>query len=473
MLAKLFKPNIKYIRTKSNKNQHYIPPPNPKYDMTDYAQCMTQIAINTNIPIYQRTELQKEYEKNWPKYNIYPHEFEKFKYKCDMAMRNYPPKTNGNMISPYKKKNDDDMAMRNYPPKTNDNTLSPYKKKNDDELEHMIKTKTTGDVQKTLLHYNEKLQSLSKEEKTKRIEWINYILKLPTNYKKPDSDLVTMRLKLDSKIYKMDHAKDDLLSAIHAYNNNDKNNNTIALFGSPGVGKTALVRHLADCVDLPFAHISVGNVNDSKYLVGSSYVYQHSEPGYLVKSIIRMGFKNGIILLDEIDKISNSSGGSEILGLMMHLCDPTQNSVFEDKYLGGVPIDFSNYIFVYSLNNMDIMNPALLSRIGQNIIKIKDYTLDDKIEIVKMHVLPDLVKGGEVVVSDDVIKYVVSECIPFKSKGMRELKAQMMKIVRMVKYYNALGKDGYEYPVVLNEDIVKYVLDKEAKNDGKVGRYIL
>lgn len=459
MFTKLFKPNIKYIRTKSNKNNYYIPPPTPKYDSLDYAQCIDRIVNNSNIPIRKRVELQEEYEKYWHIYEKYPHEFEKFKYKCDTTMRIYPTKTSDNKLTSYKKKNDDKLTSYN---------------NNDNDLEDIIKSKTSGDIQKTLLYYNEKLPSLSKEERTKRSEWINYILKLPLDYKKPDTDLVTMRLKLDSKIYKMDHAKDDLLSAIHAYNNNDKNNNTIALFGSPGVGKTALVRHLATCVDLPFAHISVGNINDSKYLVGSSYVYQHSEPGYLVKSIIRMGFKNGIILLDEIDKISNSSGGSEILGLLMHLCDPSQNSVFEDKYLGGIPIDFSNYIFVYSLNNMDIMNPALLSRIGQNIIKIKDYSLDDKIEIVKKHVLNDIVKDGEVVVGDDIIKYVVGECIPFKSKGMRELKAQMTKIVRMVKYYNALGKDGYNYPVVLNEDIVKYVLDKEDdKKDGKVGRYIL
>jgi ATP-dependent Lon protease len=186
-----------------------------------------------------------------------------------------------------------------------------------------------------------------------------------------------------------------------------------------------------------------------------------------------MGYKNGIILLDEIDKLSNSSRGNEILGTLMHLCDPTQNSVFEDKYLDGIPIDFSNYIFVYSLNNMEIMNPALLSRIGQNIIKIGDYSLDDKIAITKLHIIPELIKNNEIVFNDDVIKYIIGECIPIMSKGIRELKAQVVKIVRMVKYYNALGKEGYTYPLVLDKSIISYVLNKVDKSAKNTNRYIL
>ena len=262
----------------------------------------------------------------------------------------------------------------------------------------------------------------------------------------------------------MDHVKDDLLSAIYSCSQNENlNNNTIALYGSPGVGKTALIRNLAECVDLPFAQISVGNINDAHYLVGSSYTYQHSEPGHLVKSIIRMGYKNGIILFDEIDKLSNGPRGNEILGTLMHLCDSTQNTSFEDKYLDGIPIDFSKYIFIYSLNNMDTMNSALLSRIGQNIVKIKDYSLKDKIEIAQSHIIPgylSIIEQDQIYFSEEILEYIIKECIPIVSKGVRELKAQIVKIIRMVKYYNVLEVPGYEYPIILDKNIINFVLNK-------------
>jgi ATP-dependent Lon protease len=446
MLTKLFTNRTKFIAIKRHNQSSISQLSNNNH--SNYVKYLNKIVHDTNIDHSLKMDFVEEYCKNWNKYDN--DEFELFKDRYEILINNDNKCDDDFVIKKYIKEYCDKYA-------NNPNAFELFKLR----CEIICREGLEEGVKKLLLDYHDNLYTLSKDALQKRIEWINYVLQLPTEYKNTRMDLHKIKSTIDSKIFKMDHAKDDIMSAIYAYKNkSNTSNNTIALYGSSGVGKTALIRHLAMSVDLPFVHISVGNINDSSYLVGSAYTYQYSQPGHLVKSIIKMGYKNGIILLDEIDKLSNSSRGNEILGILMHLCDPTQNNVFDDKYLDGIPIDFSNYIFVYSLNNMEIMNPALLSRIGQNIIKIEDYTLDDKIAITKLYIIPDLIKHGEIIFNDDIIKYIIDECIPLKSKGIRELKAQIIKIIRMVRYYNALEKKGYIFPLVLDKVIIGHVLNK-------------
>lgn len=112
---------------------------------------------------------------------------------------------------------------------------------------------------------------------------------------------------------------------------------------------------------------------------------------------------------------------------------------------------------------MDTMNSALLSRIGQNIVKIKDYSLKDKIEIAQSHIIPgylSIIEQDQIYFSEEILEYIIKECIPIVSKGVRELKAQIVKIIRMVKYYNVLEVPGYEYPIILDKNIINFVLNK-------------
>jgi ATP-dependent Lon protease len=339
-------------------------------------------------------------------------------------------------------------------------------------------------IRKILLDYYEEIQELGKknDEYKKRLDWIKYALKIPTKYKNfgiSDHDkLKEIRTKIDKEIYQMDSVKDDLLSIIYNYATNPKStHNSVALYGPPGTGKTHLVRCFAEHANIPFIQISVGNINDASYLIGSSYTYIHSQPGYIVQSIIRSGFKNGIIFLDEIDKISMSDRGSEVLGTMMHLCDFTQNSTFEDKYLGGIPIDMSKYLFVYSLNDIDKMNRALLSRIGQNLIKIADYTITDKIIIAENFIIPKLlnelnISETSINFSHDIISYIITDCIPIATKGIRELKGIIYKIIRLVKYYHKINPIEFTFPLLLTKNIINNILHK---NDSKLStkKYIL
>lgn len=349
--------------------------------------------------------------------------------------------------------------------------IKNYKSNSDIEIVDVI-LKRENPIKQILLDHYDKLDNrqASDSEYIKRSEWINYVLKLPTTYKftniSNEKRLRQVRSKIDAEIYQMDSAKDDLLSIIYSYATNPKSsNNSIALYGSPGVGKTALVRQFATLIDLPFVQISIGNINDASYLVGHTYTYVSSEPGNIVKSIIKLGFKNGIIFLDEIDKLSDSSRGSEILGTLMHLCDFAQNNSFEDKYLDGIPIDMSGYLFVYSLNDMNKMNPALLSRIGQNIIKVPDYVLGDKIIIAEKYIIPKIlsefnISPNQIQFSSEIISYIITDCIQISSKGIRELKAQLLKIIRMVNYFHIIKPKEYVFPLILTKSIIDVILNK-------------
>lgn len=346
-----------------------------------------------------------------------------------------------------------------------------YKSSPDIEIVEDI-LKRENPIKQILLDHYDKLNNrhAGDSEYIKRSEWINYVLKLPTAYKltniSNEKRLRQVRSKIDAEIYQMNSAKDDLLSVIYSYATNPKSsNNSIALYGSPGVGKTALVRQFATLIDLPFVQISIGNINDASYLVGHTYTYVSSEPGNIVKSIIKLGFKNGIIFLDEIDKLSDSSKGDEILGTLMHLCDFAQNNSFEDKYLDGIPIDMSGYLFVYSLNDMTKMNPALLSRIGQNIIKVPDYSLSDKITIAEKYIIPKIflefnINPNQIQFNSEIIAYIITDCIQISSKGIRELKAQLLKIIRMINYFHIIKPNEYIFPLFLTKSIIDRILNK-------------
>src|SRR5581483_10743217 len=108
---------------------------------------------------------------------------------------------------------------------------------------------------------------------------------------------------------------------------------------------------LAKALDIPFVQISMGGCRDSSFLDGHSYTYEGSQPGILVKSLCRMGSKNGIIYFDEIDKLEETAHGREVMWTLLHIWDPTQNMEFRDKYLDELTVDLSHIWFMFSMND--------------------------------------------------------------------------------------------------------------------------
>ena len=308
----------------------------------------------------------------------------------------------------------------------------------------------------------------SVSENAKLLNWINTALDLPTKTTQlaisiKDSNvainkfLYDIRYILNKEIYGMENAKEQILCIL---NNKITNPNLIGsslgLVGSQGVGKTNIIKVLAKAISLSFTSISLGGMSDSDHFVGHSFTYEGSRPGIIVDSLIRMKSLNGIIFLDEIDKISNTKHGEEISKTLLHICDFTQNHEFCDKYLGNdIKINLSQLWFIYSLNYKHLIDKTLLDRL--TIIEVGGYSDNQKKEMALQYLLPDVLKNinlnkGDITFSDEALNYIITETNKMyddetKDKnnmsGVRKLKDAIGNLVMKINYLkNIILEDG-------------------------------
>lgn len=204
--------------------------------------------------------------------------------------------------------------------------------------------------------------------------------------------LSNARYTMDKVIYGQNETKDIIIQIISKMiSNPSKCGNVFAVHGPPGVGKTTIIKDgMSKALNLPFAFISLGGATDSSYLDGHGYTYEGSIPGKIVDVISKVKCLNPIIYFDELDKISKTSKGEEIVNLLIHLTDPSQNTLFQDKYLGNVSMDLSKSIFVFSFNDITKVSPILLDRM--NLIYVKGFTYEEKQIITKKYLLPELLE---------------------------------------------------------------------------------
>jgi ATP-dependent Lon protease len=199
--------------------------------------------------------------------------------------------------------------------------------------------------------------------------------------------------------------------------------------GSPGIGKTSLAkRGLAKCLldengaSRPFSFIAMGGSCNGSTLEGHNYTYVNSSWGRIVDILMESKCLNPIIYIDELDKVSKTEQGREIIGILTHLIDSSQNDEFQDKYFSGIPIDLSKALFIFSYNDPDQIDKILLDRIHR--IKFDNLSTNDKIVIVRNFILPELNKrmGFEDVIeiTDEVVEYIIDYYTV--EPGIRKLK---------------------------------------------------
>ena len=170
--------------------------------------------------------------------------------------------------------------------------------------------------------------------------------------------------------------------------------------GPPGVGKTSLAKYgLSNCLkdddgnSRPFAFIAIGGSSNGSTLEGHNYTYVGSTWGRIVDILMETKCMNPIIFIDEIDKVSRTESGREIISILTHLVDPTQNDKFQDKYFSNIDLDLSRALFVFSYNDVELIDRILLDRIHR--IKFDNLTLEDKLVICNDYdneILKDMVK---------------------------------------------------------------------------------
>jgi endopeptidase La len=239
--------------------------------------------------------------------------------------------------------------------------------------------------------------------------------------------------------------------------------------GPPGVGKTSLAKYgLANCLknengeSRPFAFIAMGGSSNGSTLEGHNYTYVGSMWGKIVDVLMEKKCMNPIIFIDELDKISNTDHGREIVGILTHLIDSTQNDCFQDKYFNGIDLDLSKALFIFSYNDPGAVDKILLDRIHR--VKFKHITLDEKLVICKKYLLPELYKkmgleNGVVELSEENLVFIIEKytCEP----GVRKLKELLFEIIGEINLECIKMKTGNSddvesaLPIVITNDEIK------------------
>jgi ATP-dependent Lon protease len=234
---------------------------------------------------------------------------------------------------------------------------------------------------------------------------------------------------LDDSIYGHESAKNQILKIIGQWMNGEQSGYCFGFEGSPGVGKTSLAkRGLANCLkdeygnSRPFSFIALGGACNGSTLEGHSYTYVNSTWGRIVDILMDSKCMNPIIYIDELDKVSKTEHGKEIIGILMHLIDTTQNSGFQDKYFSGIDIDLSKALFIFSYNDPSQIDSILLDRIHR--IRFDNLSVNEKLVIAKKYILPEINKkmglDSCIHIPDHILEYII-ETYTLES-GVRKLK---------------------------------------------------
>ena len=251
-----------------------------------------------------------------------------------------------------------------------------------------------------------------------------------------NKSVVSVRQTLDEAVHGHRTAKRQVERIIGQWLNGEQSGYCFGFEGPPGVGKTSLARKgLAQCLKgadgshRPFAFIAVGGSSNGSTLSGHNYTYVGSTWGRIVDIVMEKKCLNPIIFIDELDKVSRSEHGKEIIGILTHLVDAAQNESFQDNYFSGIDLDLSKALFIFSYNDPDMIDRILLDRIHR--VKFDHLSLDDKIIIANKYLLPEIYdKVGlkdMVRFPDEVISFIV-ETYTYES-GVRKLKEILFEIV--------------------------------------------
>jgi ATP-dependent Lon protease len=289
---------------------------------------------------------------------------------------------------------------------------------------------------------------------------ITEIEKIQNEIKNTENDMNMITEALNNSIHGHDYAKNQILKIIGQWINGEQNGYCFGFEGSPGVGKTSVAKKgLANCLmdengqSRPFAFIALGGSCNGSTLEGHSYTYVNSIWGRITDILMDSKCMNPIIYIDELDKVSKTEHGKEIIGILTHLIDTTQNDCFQDKYFSGINLDLSKALFIFSYNDPDNIDRILLDRIHR--VRFDNLTVDDKMIIVKDYILGEINDkmgfSDTVKISDEIIEYIIETYT--LEPGVRKLKEVLFDLFGEINL--ELLKCTYEniqIPVVITID---------------------
>ena len=311
----------------------------------------------------------------------------------------------------------------------------------------------------TAAHFNKELSKMQRlnpqvAEFSIQKNYLDLLLELPWNeFSKDKFDLKRAKKILDRDHYGLDDVKKRIIEYLAVLKlRNDMKSPIICLYGPPGVGKTSLGKSVAEALGREYIRISLGGLRDEAEIRGHRKTYIGAMPGRIIKSLKKAGTSNPVFVLDEIDKLSIGSQGDPSSALL-EVLDPEQNSSFYDNFL-ELGYDLSKVMFIATSNSLSTIQPALLDRM--EIINVTGYTIEEKIEIAKQHLLPKQLKEHGLTKEHLKVGKAQLEKIVegyTRESGVRGLEKKIAKTVRYAAMKIAM-EESYNIKI-RNEDIIE------------------
>ena len=302
--------------------------------------------------------------------------------------------------------------------------------------------------------------------------YLEVLLELPWNeYSKDNFDLKRAQKILDKEHYGLDEVKRRIIEYLAVLKlRNDMKSPILCFYGPPGVGKTSLGRSIAKALNREYARMSLGGLHDEAEIRGHRKTYIGAMPGRILQQLKKAKTSNPVFVLDEIDKLGNSSYQGDPSAAMLEVLDPEQNKEFYDNFL-EMGYDLSKVMFIATANDLSTIQPALLDRM--EIINVSGYTIEEKTEIAKRHLLPKQLKehgmkSTDIHLGKKEIERIVEGYT--RESGVRALEKELAKVVRYGAK-NLAMEEAYD-PKINFETIEKILgparLERDKYEDNEV-----
>src|SRR5687768_5886503 len=306
--------------------------------------------------------------------------------------------------------------------------------------------------------------------------YLDWILALPGHKRSGDDEIALTKVEeaLDERHWGLEEAKERIIEflAVRKLRGGDPHGPILCFAGPPGTGKTSLGEAIATSIGREFYRISVGGVRDEAEIRGHRRTYVGAMPGLLLQALRRVGVKDPVFMIDEIDKMSSGGPSGDPTAAMLEVLDPAQNDTFTDHYL-NLPFDLSSALFICTANNVfDIPAPL---RDRMELIRIAGYTIEEKVEIAWRYLMPRLLEehgitDKDIQFTDEVLGFISSRYS--REAGLRNFERNLAAIMRKRARRKAEGEEGaWVIDTAKVEEILgvpRYAAD-EAEKEPEIG----
>ena len=310
-------------------------------------------------------------------------------------------------------------------------------------------------------HETERMRMLSPASSEYQVirTYLDWLLALPWNERSGEEDIALSKVQeaLDAKHYGLKEAKERILEylAVRKLRGGDPHGPILCFVGPPGTGKTSLGEAISESIGRAFYRISVGGVRDEAEIRGHRRTYVGAMPGLVIQSLRRVGVRDPVLMIDEIDKMTSGGMSGDPTAAMLEVLDPSQNNSFVDHYV-NLPFDLSSVLFICTANNLfDIPAPL---RDRMEVIRIAGYTIEEKVEIAWRYLLPKLLEehglnDKDLQFTDEILGFVSSGYS--REAGLRGFSRNLAAVMRKRAFRKAEGEEGAQ---VVDQALVEEIL---------------